>query len=268
MAVMAGSVRRYGIAPYTVVLVHGGPGAAGEMAEIAVELSDEFGVLECLQSGRSVGEQVAELYGQIVANTVGPVDLVGYSWGAWLSVILAAEYPESVRRLIMIGAGAFHERYNGDMMRLRLERLEAAQKREAQEILHRGGDMSAEDFMRFGHLMESADAYEHIRDSGSVSAVPDVGIYQSVWPEAQELRRSGGLLDAVRKLRCPVVALHGDYDTHPAKGVGEPLSQILPGFRMVLLARCGHTPWKELYARDIFYLKLREELKNTTYYVA
>lgn len=265
---MAGGVRKYGIAPYTVALVHGGPGAAGEMAEVAVELSDEFGVVECLQSGRSVGEQVAELYGQIVANTVGPVDLVGYSWGAWLSVILAAEYPESVRKLILIGAGAFDERYNGDMMRVRLDRLEASQRGEALEILHRDGGMSAEDFMRLGQLMESADTYEYIEDSGSSLVVPDAGIYGSVWPEAQELRRSGALLDAVRRLKCPVVAFHGDYDPHPAEGVGEPLSRILPGFRMVLLARCGHTPWKERYARDIFYLKLREELKNTTYYVA
>ena len=29
-----------------------------------------------------------------------------------------------------------------------------------------------------------------------------------------------------RKIKCPVVAIHGDYDPHLAEGVREPLSRV------------------------------------------
>ena len=44
------------------------------------------------------------------------------------------------------------------------------------------------------------------------------------------------------------MAIHGDYDPHPASGVKEPLSRILRDFRFILLDHCGHTPWKEVEA--------------------
>jgi len=67
------------------------------------------------------------------------------------------------------------------------------------------------------------------------------------------LRRSNRLLELGRKIRCPVVAIHGDYDPHPAAGVKEPLSRVLRDFRFVLLENCGHYPWRERLARDEFY---------------
>ena len=60
-------------------------------------------------------------------------------------------------------------------------------------------------------------------------------------------------LARVRRICCPVVAIHGAYDPHPAEGVERPLSASLPAFRFVLLERCGHTPWLERHAREAFY---------------
>lgn len=40
--------RSYGTAPFEIVVIHGGPGAPGEMAPVARELSGQFGVLEPL----------------------------------------------------------------------------------------------------------------------------------------------------------------------------------------------------------------------------
>ena len=45
--------RAYGKAPYTVVLVHGGPGAAGEMTPVAKRLSNNRGILEPFQTSTS-----------------------------------------------------------------------------------------------------------------------------------------------------------------------------------------------------------------------
>jgi pimeloyl-ACP methyl ester carboxylesterase len=82
-----------------------------------------------------------------------------------------------------------------------------------------------------------------------------------VWTEAAELRRSGELLQLGKLIKCPVVAIHGDYDPHPAEGVQKPLSAILKSFSFILLANCGHKPWIERQAKDKFYEFLKEQLR-------
>lgn len=52
--------RRYGKEPFKVVVVHGGPGAAGEMKTMAEELSKTFGVVEPLQTANSIKGQVED----------------------------------------------------------------------------------------------------------------------------------------------------------------------------------------------------------------
>jgi pimeloyl-ACP methyl ester carboxylesterase len=56
------------------------------------------------------------------------------------------------------------------------------------------------------------------------------------------------------------VAIHGDYDPHPAEGVREPLSKVLKDFRFILLEHCGHLPWIEREAREGFFELVRGEL--------
>jgi pimeloyl-ACP methyl ester carboxylesterase len=85
-------------------------------------------------------------------------------------------------------------------------------------------------------------------------------VHRKVWGEARRLRSGGGLLALGRKIGCPVVAIHGDYDPHPAEGVKVPLSGVLADFRFILLEKCGHRPWLERAARDRFYGILREEV--------
>ena len=55
------NLRKYGERPYSVVVVHGGPGAGGEMGVVAGELAPEWGVLEPIQTAGTVEGQVEEL---------------------------------------------------------------------------------------------------------------------------------------------------------------------------------------------------------------
>jgi pimeloyl-ACP methyl ester carboxylesterase len=67
-------------------------------------------------------------------------------------------------------------------------------------------------------------------------------------------------VDLGRQVVCPVVALHGDGDPHPAAGVREPLTGVLKDFQFILLRDCGHTPWIERRAKEAFYDILRAQL--------
>jgi len=57
--------KKYGDAPFKIIVIHGGPGAPGEMAPVAEELSSDYGVLEPLQTKDSIKEQIeTELHGK------------------------------------------------------------------------------------------------------------------------------------------------------------------------------------------------------------
>lgn len=258
------SIRKYGDAPFKITLLHGGPGAAGEMMPVAIELSKDFGILEFLQTEHSVEGQIEELREQVINSVDHPLILIGYSWGAWLALLFAGNYPELTEKLILISAGAFDARYNPDLMKIRLNRLAAAEKAEAENILASMGTplMTANTFARFGELMEKADSYSLIPQTENGKIELDETIFQKVWNEAEKLRDSGQLLQSVKKIKCPVIAIHGVCDPHPIAGVEIPLSGKLNDFTMITLDKCGHTPWREKYAAKEFYTTLKEVLKR------
>ena len=74
------------------------------------------------------------------------------------------------------------------------------------------------------------------------------------------LRQTGELLELGKRVQCPVLAIHGDYDPNPSEGVQGPLSSVIRDFRFVLLEECGHLPWIEKKAKGPFFEVLREEL--------
>jgi len=258
------NLRRYGKSPFTVALIHGGPGAAGEMSPVAEELSKSFGVLEPLQTADSIGGQVEELRETLKRYSGGTATLVGYSWGAWLSYIVAAKYPEIVKKLILVGSGPFEAKYAKNIPSTRRGRLNDREKKEAESLLNKleGQKSYNPDVLdRFGRLISKADSYKPVPE-GDVRIEVRQDIFRNVWPEASKIRASGELLKLGQKIRCHVVAIHGDYDPHPADGVREPLDRVIRDFRFILLKNCGHKPWIEKEAKDQFYEILKKELSG------
>lgn len=234
------------------------------MAPVARELSSKRGVLEPLQTARSLEGQVEELRSTLETSGDPPVVLIGFSWGAWLSYITAARYPGIVRKLILIASGPFEERYAANIHETRLSRLGGLERAEAGSlaaILYSPGTVRDKKagFKRLGALFLKADAYDPAGSDESDEIDYDIDIFQHVWEEAAALRKNGTLLELGRAITCPVIALHGDFDPHPAAGVREPLSAVVRDFRFMLLENCGHKPWTERQARSRFYEILRKE---------
>jgi pimeloyl-ACP methyl ester carboxylesterase len=255
--------RRHGLPPFNVVVVHGGPGAPGEMEPVARELSATRGVLEPLQTAVTLEGQVDELSLIIERNADSPVTLIGWSWGAWLSLMVTARCPWHVGKLILVGSGPFEEKYSPRIMNTRLERLGEMEREETLSILEELEDPSAinkdEKMSRLGSFISKADSYSPLIFDEEMVDV-SYHIFNKVWSEAEELRKSGKLLEIAKGVECPVVAIHGDHDPHPSEGVEEPLSAILKDFRFVLLENCGHKPWNEGMARESFFDILRTEM--------
>jgi len=59
--------------------------------------------------------------------------------------------------------------------------------------------------------MDKDDSFDPLpHDSGD--GAWQSGHLSKVWTEASKMRRSGKLLNLGKMIRCPVVAIHGDYD--------------------------------------------------------
>jgi pimeloyl-ACP methyl ester carboxylesterase len=208
-----------------VVVLHGGPGAPGSAAPVARALSARgIGALEPLQVAPSIEGQLDELSDVVLGRSEPPVVLVGWSWGAWLALLFAERDPSLVRKAVLVGSGPFEHRYAAEIRATRLSRLT-----EDERVEYGRGNLSS-----LARLSAKADAYDALpHEDETVELQPDV--HRRVSAEAAELRSSGELLGRVARVACPVVAIHGDHDPHPAEGVRAPLARVLAEFSFLLL---------------------------------
>lgn len=257
------NLRIYGSAPYQVAVIHGGPGAPGEMAPVARELSARGGILEPLQTRETLEGQVEELQEVLQEHGDHPITLIGYSWGAMLSYIVTARQPSLVKKLILVSSGVFEEQYASTIMETRLSRLTDEERARFDTLSSALNDPTNPDpdatFAQWGALFSRTDAYDLLPHTDEILEC-DYSHFQNVWTEAVQLRKSGELVVLGHDIRCPVVAIHGDYDPHPFAGIVTPLSRVIKDFRFTLLPHCGHCPWLEKEARERFYELISEEL--------
>lgn len=255
-------VRFHGAPPHRVAVLHGGPGAPGSASLLAAGLGGKRGVMEPFQAADSVAGQIAELR-EVLEPAGEPVTIVGSSWGAWLGFLTAARHPGLVRRLILVGAPPFEDGYARDIVARRLRRLPAPEREEAAGLARDLGDPGATDkdakLARIGVLYTRADSFDPVTVDTGLFGV-SFRVHSLVWKEATRLRARGELSAIGRHIACPVVAIHGDRDPHPAEGVEGPLRRVVPDFRFTLLKDCGHFPWIERRARDAFFRRLDEIL--------
>lgn len=249
--------------PFQAALVHGGPGAAGELKPVAMELSRYAGILEPLQTADSIQGQVEELKDVIIKNTDNPVILIGFSWGAWLSFIFTSKYNNLVKQLVLVESGPFEEKYTQTIMNTRISRLNNVDRIKLNLFSSKLSSPESKNknsiLREFGALMSITDSFEPSKkDLNQNDIIFREDIYEKIWEEASGLRKSGTLLEYGKNIKCPVFAIHGDYDPHPAEGVIEPLNRILKDFQYIILAKCGHRPWTEIHAREKFYYILKE----------
>lgn len=242
--------REYGNKPYKIIVVHGGPGAIGSCAGICRGLSDEFGVIEILQSKNSIQELVNEMLDVIESYELKQVVLVGHSWGAWLSFIFTSLHPEYIRKLILVGSGLFDATYYPQFVAAsNVKIMPAEQKKDLQ----------------FANLYSTSMEYNPYSYCLIPNMPDDTIVFneeqcKSLMSEIMPIRDNGKLINYSENILCPVIAIHGKNDPHIVEGIKIPLENRLSNFKMLVLDKCGHEPWKEYYAKEKFFEILKKEL--------
>ena len=257
-------VRTYGKEPYKVAAIHGGPGAAGSALGLARLIAEAHGVVEPMQSKDTIGGLEEELMEQIEENCSGKVILAGHSWGAWLAGLFAERFPDKVEKVILIGCAPLEESYVSQIAERRKENMSPQEAEEFEEILRRLEDGAGENdayLRRLGEICGRADGYQE-EELWDEQADVNGDLYEKAWNEAAGLRKSGKLLERFAKITCPVVLIQGAADPHTDEGVIQPLKECNVYIKSYVLDKCGHTPWREKYAREKFAGVLCSELEG------
>lgn len=255
--------RTWGKKPFKVAVVHGGPGDPGYMAPVARELAKKTGVLEPLQTKKTIDGQVEELADILKKHANIPVVLIGHSWGATLSYITTARHPNLIKRLILIGTVPLEGKDMPDYTPTWLSRLSEEERVEflsLEKLVWDGGvEDKREPMGRLFRLITKAEAYEPVPQKDEVLEY-QLDINMAIGLEVRKLLVGRELMELGSKIACPVVAIHGDFDVRPADAVKGSLSRVLEDFKFILLEKCGHLPWMERYARDKFFEVLKKEI--------
>lgn len=165
----------------------------------------------------------------------------------------------------MVGSGLFDPQYAKNIMETRLSRLSEDKHIQFNKLMSKLNEESNESdkiMHQFGKLMEEVDSFDPIKLSNNEVMEGQYHIYKTVWPEAASMRETGALLALGKKIKCPVIAVHGNFDPHPYQGVQEPLATVINNFTFILLDKCGHEPWIERHAKDQFMNLLTSHIQE------
>lgn len=260
------TVRTYGTSGSWVVVLHGGPGAAGYMAPVAQGLADRFCVLEPFQrpSGDeplTVARHVADLHELVSSRCEGQRPaIVGSSWGAMLALAYAAAHPTEAGPLVLIGCGTFDLAARARMATIIETRMDD-EARQLLESLPREVPDPAERMRAMDRVITPLYSHDLIAPVSGVETY-DARAYQQTWDDMVRQQGEGVYPAAFAAIESPVLMLHGAVDPHPGRMIRDSLAPLIPQLEYREWKRCGHYPWLEREVRIEFFAVLREWLSG------
>ena len=260
-------IRFWGESGKTVISIHGGPGASGDMGGLAQELSKEFYVIEPWQriSGDiqvNVKQHIEDLHRLVLQHLAnGKPALIGHSWGAMLALAFTSAHPETVNAVVLIGCGTFDTESRTRFKEIIEERKEPDFDQKIQQIAEKYADQSERMKEQYELISKTYD-YDHIKSDTTDVEMFDFPAHKATWDDMVQQMDDGVYPQAFEKIKVPVIMLHGNYDPHPGKMTFKTLKKYMPKLEYEEFSKCGHSPWKERQAREQFFEKLKSWLKT------
>ena len=257
-------VRSHGASGAVVIVLHGGPAAAGEAAPIARALADSFRVFEPWQRGSedvplTVARHVEDLHEVVeTASADFAPALVGESWGAMLALAYAAAHPDLAGPIVLIGCGTFDPASRQRMRETLDNRTDPDLKRRLDNLEEEIADPGKRAKKR-RELTEKLYLFDPIEsDSHQSDDAPfDLTAHTETWEDMLRLQAEGVYPAAFAAIKSPVLMLHGRHDPHPGQMIRASLERFLPQLEYRELDRCGHSPWLEKHVAEEFFAVLR-----------
>jgi proline-specific peptidase len=248
-----------------LVILHGGPGLShdyflpdilGLAAHVHLVLFDQRG---CGRSDHctdpreytidNMARDVEELR---QALNLGPIALLGHSYGGMLAQVVALQYPESLTHLILVSTFASTRDLNERLRHIKGQaprRLREVVERREREGLFKTSDRYPPDYE------EAAMAICHpyfFRGEPPAAALASLAalnfdLYRTMWGQDGEFVVTGNLRDFDLRARlsaisAPTMVIQGRYDLSSPEN-GEQIRQRIPGARLVTCEKSAHFPF-------------------------
>jgi proline iminopeptidase len=250
------------------LVLHGGPGT--DSTGLVRSLGPLAGRLGCRMlfwdhrgHGRSEWVPVeqctqdqlaADAEGVRLALGLGPVALLGISWGGFLGLMYAARYPASVRTLAVVGAAASHEF---------MPRAEANARRQAtpaQWAAYRAlWDGSLSDDESFRRAFETIrPLYFHDKALAAAANAARVDTRYRIAVRKFVIAHEYPAYDCrpeLGRITCPTLVMVGRHDWICPVDQAEEIHKLIPHSELTIFEASGHSPQVE--ERSAFLARLR-----------
>ncbi len=259
--------RSYGVNGPTIILIHGGPGAPGNLAPIGRYFADDFRLFEPFQRSSSdlpltVDRHISDLHDFIRQHCPNEKPhLLGHSWGAMLTLAYAAEYCECVDSLILVGCGTFDSRHRKILKQTIQQRITPEIRAQLESI---GNDIPNPDerLAAMGKIIQPIYYYSLLPEEPDDEITPDARAHHQTWDDMINQQKQRRYPATFANIKNPVLMLHGDFDPHPGVQIRDQLIEYMPQLEYVEFANCGHYPWQESQTQDKFYQTVLRRLKQ------
>ncbi len=251
--------REYGNWGPTLLLIHGGPGAPGNLAPVARALANRLHVLEPFQRAGgaeplTVARHVADMHGLIASRCPGERPaLVGHSWGAMLALAFASAHPDEAGPIALIGCGTFDPASRAHYRKTVDERIGP----ENMALVAKARATDREEHIRLmTQFYPRADRFDPLPEDASEHGPVDAKAHEETWSDMMRCQAEGLYPAAFSRIASPAIMLHGSFDPHPGRMIFEGLRPFIPALEYREFERCGHYPWLERAAREEFFAAL------------
>ena len=170
---------------------------------------------------------------------LAPCDIVAHSFGARVAILLAAEHPELVGRMVLTGAAGIKK--------------PQSERASAKQTLYKGLKGAV-------NLAEKTHLFGSLPERGREALVQRFGSpdYRALSPE---MRRtfvkviSLDLSDCLERIKAPTLLYWGAQDTETPLWMGQLMSERIPDAGLVVEEGAGHFAYLEHSARFLRILK-------------
>ena len=237
------------------VCLHGGPGTdASGLARTLAPLAGELGLRLIFYDHRGHGRSewvrveqctqdqlVSDVEGVRRALGLGPVHVLGISWGGFLGLMYAARHPSSIRTLAVVGASA-----SRDFMRRaedNARRRATAEQWAAYRALWDGSLADDASFRRAFDTIRPLYFFDPARAVENSAA--RAGIRYRLAVRKFIIEHEYTTYDCraeLARIACPTLVMVGRHDWICPMDQGEEIARLVPGAELAVFEHSGHSP--------------------------
>lgn len=196
-----------------------------------------------LKQGQScnLADQIDDLEALRAQLGLEKVDMLGGSWGGFLSMAYAARYPERISHLILVDSAA--PKWSDTIFLFDQVFPETAERQAGGAFAREFGDKVAEDANIREYL--SMIFYSPEKRDAFLAQVGPGAFNKEVNQKVSSDLARFDLNPEIRKFRFPTLVISGRYDMNVAPLVAYRIHKNIPGSRFVVFEKSSHLPFTE-----------------------